>query len=259
MPARGPILLLGNPRGAVDAGAVSAAAHCRALALETFPAAARDADLAPVQGSHRAPGRCGGERVRSAGCCRPGSSGTPRTRRTNAPPSWRHPTFDWPLSRRGRAAAARAPRRDAAERAPPRARRSPDYLPAQGEARRSAVRGRRPQRERAAVRFRSTAIAATEPAAEVGLGRIARARGPARRGHPPLRAGGRAVSRAGRRVTTRLAGSYRARWAAPPTRSARPRQHARYGARWPRLDDPVLRRRRPRLREDARATLASGA
>jgi tetratricopeptide (TPR) repeat protein len=100
-----------------------------------------------------------------------------------------------------------------------------------------------------------TRIPATEPAAETGLGRISASRAQYEDaiGHferavalfPELGAAHYALARAYRAVG-RIADAERAAAA-----------HARYGARWPRLDDPVLASVSS-LREDARAALARG-
>ena len=100
-----------------------------------------------------------------------------------------------------------------------------------------------------------TAIAATEPAAEMGLGRINAARGRPEEAirhferalalFPELGAAHYALARA-YRAAGRSADAERAAAA-----------HARYGARWPRLDDPVLATVTS-LREDAHAALARG-
>ena len=100
-----------------------------------------------------------------------------------------------------------------------------------------------------------TKIAATEPAAETGLGRISASRGQyddairhferAVALFPELGAAHYALARA-YRAAGRTADAERAAAA-----------HARYGASWPRLDDPVLASV-SLLREDARASLARG-
>ena len=132
--------------------------------------------------------------------------------------------------------------------------REPDYLPARlrlAEALLDA--GDLAQSEQLFVPL--TAIAATEPAAEVGLGRINAARGRHEEAirhferalalFPELGAAHYALARA-YRAAGRTADAERAVAA-----------HARYGARWPRLDDPVLASVTS-LREDARASLARG-
>ena len=100
-----------------------------------------------------------------------------------------------------------------------------------------------------------TKIAATEPAAETGLGRISASRGQYEDAirhleravalFPELGAAHYALARA-YRAAGRTADAERAAAA-----------HARYGARWPRLDDPVLAAVSS-LREDARASLLRG-
>jgi tetratricopeptide (TPR) repeat protein len=99
------------------------------------------------------------------------------------------------------------------------------------------------------------AVTATEPAALVGLGRIAAAEG---RHEDAVRAFERAVGLFPELGAAYygLARSYRALGRAADAERAVSR-HAQYGARWPRLDDPVLASVAT-LREDARATLQRG-
>ena len=149
----------GNRVAASTSGAGSGAAAPPPLprvALETFPPAARDAVSTQLTGSHRASSRRRRRAGRSAGCCTHGSSGTPRTRRMRAPPSWRlrlrlaylDAVVLQRLARHARRGRARSAARS------PRGRIT---LPAQAEARRSPARSRRARGERTAVRFRSRA------------------------------------------------------------------------------------------------------
>jgi tetratricopeptide (TPR) repeat protein len=100
-----------------------------------------------------------------------------------------------------------------------------------------------------------TSIAATEPAAEVGLGRVNAARG---QHETAIRHFERAVALFPELGAAHygLARSYRALGRAAEAERAAA-AHAQYGARWPRLDDPVLASVTS-LREDARASLARG-
>jgi len=98
-------------------------------------------------------------------------------------------------------------------------------------------------------------VPATEPAALVGLGRIAAAEG---RHDDAVRAFERAIvlfPELGAAYYG-LARSYRALGRSADAQRA-VGQHAQYGARWPRLDDPVLGSV-VAVREDARATLQRG-
>jgi len=99
------------------------------------------------------------------------------------------------------------------------------------------------------------AVAATEPAALVGLGRIAAAEG---RHEDAVRAFERAVGLFPELGAAYygLARSYRALGRTADAERA-VSLHAQYGARWPRLDDPVLASVAT-LREDARAILQRG-
>lgn len=99
------------------------------------------------------------------------------------------------------------------------------------------------------------AIPATEPAALVGLGRIAAAEG---RHEDAVRAFERAVGLFPELGAAHygLARSYRALGRTADAEQAVSR-HAQYGARWPRLDDPILASVAA-LREDARAALQRG-
>ena len=98
-------------------------------------------------------------------------------------------------------------------------------------------------------------VTATEPAALVGLGRIAAAEG---RHEDAVRAFERAVGLFPELAAAYygLARSYRALGRTADAERAVSR-HAQYGARWPRLDDPILASVAT-LREDARATLQRG-
>ena len=99
------------------------------------------------------------------------------------------------------------------------------------------------------------AVTATEPAALVGLGRIAAAEG---RHEDAVRAFERAVGLFPELGAAYygLARSYRALGRATDAERAVSR-HTQYGARWPRLDDPVLASVGT-LREDPRASLQRG-
>jgi tetratricopeptide (TPR) repeat protein len=99
------------------------------------------------------------------------------------------------------------------------------------------------------------AVPATEPAALVGLGRIAAAEG---RHEDAVRAFDRAIGLFPELGAAYygLARSYRALGRAADAEKA-VAQHAQYGTRWPRLDDPVLAAVAA-LREDARAILQRG-
>ena len=99
------------------------------------------------------------------------------------------------------------------------------------------------------------AVPATEPAALVGLGRIAAAEG---RHEDAVRAFERAVGLFPELGAAYygLARSYRALGRTADAERA-VSQHAQFGARWPRLDDPVLGSV-VAVREDARATLQRG-
>jgi tetratricopeptide (TPR) repeat protein len=98
-------------------------------------------------------------------------------------------------------------------------------------------------------------VPATEPAALVGLGRIAAAEG---RHDAAVRAFERAITLFPELGAAYygLARSYRALGRSADAQRA-VEQHAQYGARWPRLDDPVLGSVGA-VREDARATLQRG-
>jgi tetratricopeptide (TPR) repeat protein len=98
-------------------------------------------------------------------------------------------------------------------------------------------------------------VGPTEPAALVGLGRIAAAEG---RHEEAVRAFERAISLFPEigAAYYGLARSYRALGRTADAERA-VAQHAQYGARWPRLDDPVLASVAT-LREDARAILQRG-
>ena len=98
-------------------------------------------------------------------------------------------------------------------------------------------------------------MAATEPAALVGLGRIAAAEG---RHEEAVRAFERATTLFPELGAAYygLARSYRALGRSADAERA-VAQHAQFGARWPRLDDPVLASIAT-LREDARASLQRG-
>ena len=110
VPSAGHILLLtialatparhGDPAVAVSVRAAAAGAAGTSLprlALDTFPAGRARRDLARASRRDRAhPRRCRRRRARSAGCCTPGSSGTPRTRPTRGRRRSRRATFDWP-------------------------------------------------------------------------------------------------------------------------------------------------------------------
>jgi tetratricopeptide (TPR) repeat protein len=99
------------------------------------------------------------------------------------------------------------------------------------------------------------AVAATEPAALVGLGRIAAAEG---RHEEAVRAFERATTLFPELGAAYygLARSYRALGRTADAERA-VTGHAQYGARWPRLEDPVLASIAT-LREDARASLQRG-
>ena len=99
------------------------------------------------------------------------------------------------------------------------------------------------------------AVAATEPAALVGLGRIAAAEG---RHEDAVRAFERAITLFPELGAAYygLARSYRA-LGRPADAERAVARHAQYGARWPRLDDPVLAPVAT-VREDARASLQRG-
>ncbi|HEU4891994.1 MAG TPA: tetratricopeptide repeat protein [Vicinamibacterales bacterium] len=98
-------------------------------------------------------------------------------------------------------------------------------------------------------------VPATEPAALVGLGRIAAAEG---QHADAVRAFERAITLFPELGAAYygLARSYRALGRSADAQRA-VEQHAQYGARWPRLDDPVLGSVAS-VREDARATLQRG-
>ena len=104
--------------------------------------------------------------------------------------------------------------------------------------------------------FEALTEPAGEPAAQFGLGRIAAARGPSRRGGRALPARDRAVSRSSAPRTTRSRCPI-ARSDAATRRSARSSSTRRYGARWPALRDPVLGAVTS-LRDDAGAKLQRG-
>jgi tetratricopeptide (TPR) repeat protein len=131
---------------------------------------------------------------------------------------------------------------------------NPDYLPA--KLRLPECCWRRANLEESRKLFEPlVAVAATEPAALVGLGRIAAAEG---RHEDAVRAFERAVGCFPSWVppTTACARSYRALGRTADAERA-VSLHAQYGARWPRLDDPVLASVAT-LREDARAILQRG-
>ena len=226
-----------NPRGCL-AGAVNAAAPCRGWPSRRF----RPPRAMPCRSSTRKPRRARPTPVpwvHSAGFFTPGSSGTPRTRPMNAPPPWRHQTSTGTISMRSccRGWRVTMPR-------PARSRRAlaarPDYLPARLRLAEVLLEaGDLAQSEQLFVPL--TAIAATEPAAEVGLGRINAARGRARGGHSPLRARARTVSRAWRR-------SLRAGASLPRGRPHRRRRARRRGARPLRRALAATRRSRAGLR-----------
>jgi tetratricopeptide (TPR) repeat protein len=100
-----------------------------------------------------------------------------------------------------------------------------------------------------------TAIAAAEPAAQVGLGRINAARG---RHEEAIRHFERALALFPELGAAHygLVRAYRAVGRTDDAGRAAA-AHSRYGPRWPRLDDPVLASVTS-LREDARATLVRG-
>jgi tetratricopeptide (TPR) repeat protein len=100
-----------------------------------------------------------------------------------------------------------------------------------------------------------SSVAATEPAALVGLGRIAAVEG---RHEDAVRAFERAITLFPELGAAYygLARSYRALGRTADAERAVAR-HAQYGARWPRLDDPVLASVAT-VREDARASLQRG-
>ena len=250
MPAPGSILLLAIL--AAVPPAQSTLPPVPRLALETFPAAARDAVSKQYKEAAARPADAGamGALGRTLHAWEQWDSAHQAYERAAAlAPS----DFDWTyldaivLQRLARYdAAASALRRALAARA--------DYLPARLRLAEALLEaGDLAQSEQLFVPL--TAIAATEPAAEVGLGRISAARGRSEEAirhferalavFPELGAAHYALARA-YRAAGRTADAERAAAA-----------HARYGARWPRLDDPVLAAV-TLLREDARASLVRG-
>ena len=95
----GPILLLAIALAGPPTQSKSATARSHASPSTRFP----PPPVMPWHVNTRQPPRTQAmppRAARSAGCCRHGSSGTPRTRRMNAPPSWRHPTSTGAISTR---------------------------------------------------------------------------------------------------------------------------------------------------------------
>jgi tetratricopeptide (TPR) repeat protein len=131
---------------------------------------------------------------------------------------------------------------------------SPEYLPARLRLAEGLLEaGDLPQSRKLLEALAS--VRATEPAALVGLGRIAAAEG---RHDEAVRAFERAIALFPELGAAYygLARSYRALGRTDEAQRA-VAQHAQYGARWPRLDDPVLGSVAA-LREDARASLQRG-
>jgi tetratricopeptide (TPR) repeat protein len=162
-------------------------------------------------------------------------------------------TFDWPyldavvLQRLVRHS-------DAAARLDDALLVNPAYLPARAKLAESLLEIGEVQRSREL--FEALArVPDAEPVAEIGLGRIAAAEG----------RHGEAIKHLERAIALfpelgaahyALARSYRAT-GRPADAERALQQHARYGARWPGIDDPVLASV-TRLRDDARATLQRG-
>ena len=222
------------------------------VALETFPAAARDAVVRLMEEATAQP-----TNVVAAGAL---------GKTLHAWEQWEsaHQAYARAraLSRDGRdwsyldaIVLQRLARLDAAAAALKQAlRASPDYLPARLRLAEVLLDdGQIEESERLFTEL--TSIAQAEPAALVGLGRIAAARG---RHEEAVRHFERAVALFPELGTAYygLARSYRALDRSADAERALA-QHTRYGARWPRLDDPILASVLS-IREDARATLARG-
>jgi tetratricopeptide (TPR) repeat protein len=229
-----------------------AAAALRPIPLETFPPAARGAiSRAYADASSRpADPAAAGALARTLHAWEQWEAAHENYRRASAlaPRS-----FEWRyldavvLQRLGR-------HRDAADALQEALSIKADYLPAQVRAA-EALLDAGELRDSAARFSALTSVAAAEPAAQVGLGRIAAAEG---RHDDAVRHFERAVALFPELGAAYygLARSYRSMGRTADAERAAA-QHARYGARWPGLDDPVLASVTS-LREDARATLARG-